>query len=180
MGYVVKCPHCDVCHWASMHKAGWYSLLRVWTASAEDLSKCGSKHISGFKAGTQKIEEMINMRFPTAGTIRMDYDTTRKKDSYEKIPQAFRNHEADILIGTQMIVKVMISRMLLVECLLICRLNENDYRAAENFPDTYTSNRTCRERKISRKCHNTDIWAGAFCNPDGKRAGKMRHSTIRR
>lgn len=73
------------------------------------------------------------MRFPTAGTIRMDYDTTRKKDSYEKILQAFRNHEADILIGTQMIVKghdfpdVTLVGVLAADM----SLNVNDYRAAE-------------------------------------------------
>ena len=66
---------------------------------------CGSKYISGFKAGTQKIEEMVKQRFPSARVLRMDFDTTRTKDSYEQILQAFSNQEADILIGTQMIVK---------------------------------------------------------------------------
>ena len=66
---------------------------------------CGSKYISGFKAGTQKIEEMVSKRFPQARVLRMDFDTTRTKDSYEQILQAFANQEADILIGTQMIVK---------------------------------------------------------------------------
>ena len=63
------------------------------------------KNISGFKAGTQKIEEMVKQRFPGARVLRMDFDTTRTKDSYEQILQAFANQEADILIGTQMIVK---------------------------------------------------------------------------
>ena len=66
---------------------------------------CGSKYLGGFKAGTQKIEELVKKRFPQASVLRMDYDTTRTKDSYEKILQAFANREADILIGTQMIVK---------------------------------------------------------------------------
>ena len=48
---------------------------------------------------------MVAKRFPQARILRMDYDTTRAKDAYEKILQAFSNHEADILIGTQMIVK---------------------------------------------------------------------------
>ena len=50
---------------------------------------CGSKYISGFKAGTQKIEAMVAKRFPQARILRMDYDTTRAKDAYEKILQAF-------------------------------------------------------------------------------------------
>jgi len=63
------------------------------------------KYISGFKAGTQKIEEIVKKRFPGARVLRMDFDTTRNKDSYEKILSAFANQEADVLIGTQMIVK---------------------------------------------------------------------------
>ena len=66
---------------------------------------CGSKYISGFKAGTQKIEQVVKARFPQARVLRMDMDTTRIKDGYEQILSAFSNHEADILIGTQMIVK---------------------------------------------------------------------------
>ncbi len=66
---------------------------------------CGSKYIGGFKSGTQKVEMIVNQAFPHAKTLRMDFDTTRTKDSYEQILQAFANHEADILIGTQMIVK---------------------------------------------------------------------------
>ena len=66
---------------------------------------CGSKYLGGFKAGTQKIEMLVQQRFPQARVMRMDFDTTRTKDAYEKILHAFANQEADILIGTQMIVK---------------------------------------------------------------------------
>lgn len=66
---------------------------------------CGSKYLGGFKAGTQKIEMLVRQRFPQARVMRMDFDTTRTKDAYEKILHAFANQEADILIGTQMIVK---------------------------------------------------------------------------
>ena len=63
------------------------------------------KYLGGFKAGTQKIEMLVRQRFPQARVMRMDFDTTRTKDAYEKILHAFANQEADILIGTQMIVK---------------------------------------------------------------------------
>jgi primosomal protein N' (replication factor Y) len=66
---------------------------------------CGSRYISGFKAGTQKVEQMVRQRFPSARVLRMDMDTTRGKDGHEQILSAFANREADILIGTQMIVK---------------------------------------------------------------------------
>lgn len=104
-GYVVKCPHCDVS--LSQHNNG--KMVCHYCGHEEVVPKicpaCGSKYISGFKAGTQKVEEVVQKRFPKARILRMDYDTTRTKDSYEKILQAFGNQEADILIGTQMIVK---------------------------------------------------------------------------
>ena len=55
--------------------------------------------------GTQKLEEELKVRFPSARVLRMDADTTRKKESYEDILSRFANGEADILVGTQMIVK---------------------------------------------------------------------------
>ncbi len=66
---------------------------------------CGSKYILGFRAGTQQIEEAVLREFPGTRVLRMDADTTRTKDSYEEILGAFANGEADILVGTQMIVK---------------------------------------------------------------------------
>ena len=104
-GYVVKCPHCDVS--LSQHNNG--RMVCHYCGYEEPVPRvcpsCGSKYISGFKAGTQKIEQMVQKRFPQAKILRMDFDTTRTKDSYEKILQTFANNEADILIGTQMIVK---------------------------------------------------------------------------
>jgi len=104
-GHVVKCPHCDVS--LSQHNNG--KMVCHYCGYEETVPNvcpsCGSKYISGFKAGTQKIEEMVKQRFPGARVLRMDFDTTRTKDSYEQILQAFANQEADILIGTQMIVK---------------------------------------------------------------------------
>ncbi len=104
-GQVVKCPHCDVS--LSLHKGDklichycGYTMPNV-----SNCPKCGSKYIGGFKAGTQKVEELVAKAYPNARILRMDYDTTRRKDDYENILSAFANEEADILIGTQMIVK---------------------------------------------------------------------------
>lgn len=104
-GHVIKCPHCDVS--LSQHNNGKMVCHYCGYEEPEPslCPSCGSKYISGFKAGTQKIEEMVKKRFPQARVLRMDFDTTRTKDSYEQILQAFANQEADILIGTQMIVK---------------------------------------------------------------------------
>ncbi|MGN1157879.1 MAG: primosomal protein N' [Agathobacter sp.] len=104
-GYVVKCPHCDVS--LSQHNNG--KMVCHYCGYEEPAPakcpSCGSKYISGFKAGTQKIEQIVKERFPQARVLRMDFDTTRTKDSYEEILQTFANQEADVLIGTQMIVK---------------------------------------------------------------------------
>ena len=104
-GHVLKCPHCDVS--LSQHNNG--RMICHYCGYEEPESKvcpsCGSKYISGFKAGTQKIEAIVKERFPMARVLRMDFDTTRNKDDYEQILSAFANQEADILIGTQMIVK---------------------------------------------------------------------------
>ncbi len=104
-GHVMKCPHCDVS--LSEHKGG--KLVCHYCGHEEmavkNCPKCGSKYISGFRAGTQQIEEKLKEMYPTARVLRMDADTTKKKDSYEEILSAFANGEADVLIGTQMIVK---------------------------------------------------------------------------
>ncbi|MCC8167956.1 MAG: primosomal protein N' [Clostridiales bacterium] len=132
-GEVVKCPHCDVS--LSEHRGGY--LLCHYCGYRQPMPSvcpsCGSKYIAGFKAGTQKIEEIVQKAFPSARILRMDYDTTRQKDSYEKILHSFSNHEADILIGTQMIVKghdfpnVTLMGILAADMSLYA----NDYRAAE-------------------------------------------------
>ncbi len=104
-GHVVKCPHCDVS--LALHRGG--KLVCHYCGYEEAMitvcPSCGSKHIGGFRAGTQQIEELIRQEFPHARVLRMDMDTTKGKDGHEKILEVFANEEADILIGTQMIVK---------------------------------------------------------------------------
>ena len=104
-GHVVKCPHCDVS--LTTHRGGkmvchycGYEEMEV-----KACPECGSKHIGGFKAGTQQIEDLVKREFPSARVLRMDMDTTKEKDGHEKILEQFANEEADILVGTQMIVK---------------------------------------------------------------------------
>ena len=95
--------------------------------------KCGSPFIGGFKAGTQQIEEIVKKAFPQARILRMDADTTRGKDGHAEILRAFGNREADILIGTQMIVKGHdFPNVTLVGILAAdLSLHISDYRAAE-------------------------------------------------
>lgn len=132
-GHVMKCPHCDVslsehnngkllCHYCG------YEQKRV-----EICPVCGSPYIGGFKAGTQQIEQVLHKAFPKARVLRMDYDTTRNKGSYEQILSAFASHEADILVGTQMIVKGHDFPLVTLVGVLAAdlSLNAEDYRSAE-------------------------------------------------
>ncbi|MBP5151765.1 MAG: primosomal protein N' [Lachnospiraceae bacterium] len=104
-GFVVKCPHCDVS--LSLHRNG--KLVCHYCGYSQDNLKlcpeCGSKYIAGFKAGTEQVEAEVQKIFPGVRTLRMDADTTAGKDGYENILTKFLDHEADVLIGTQMIVK---------------------------------------------------------------------------
>ncbi len=104
-GEVMKCEHCDVS--LSEHRDG--SLVCHYCGymvrKPQTCPKCGSKYIMGFKAGTEQIEQKLTEMYPGIRVLRMDGDTTKTKDSYEKILSAFANGEADVLVGTQMIVK---------------------------------------------------------------------------
>ena len=132
-GHVMKCPHCDVS--LSQHLGG--TLVCHYCGYTEDEPKscpvCGSPYIGGFKAGTQQVEQVIKKRFPKARVLRMDSDTTRSKGNYEEILSSFASHEADILLGTQMIVKghdfpdVTLVGILAADL----SLNSSDYRGAE-------------------------------------------------
>ena len=104
-GYVVKCRHCDVSMTVHHH-----TLLKCHYCGSEQpmprvCPSCGSPYIAGFGVGTQKVEEFVQKEFPEARILRMDRDTTSGKDDMSRILQTFSEGGADILIGTQMIVK---------------------------------------------------------------------------
>ncbi len=104
-GEALSCPHCDVS--LTLHRNGrlkcHYCGYEI--PMPERCPSCGSPYIAGFGTGTQRIEEMTRKMFPEARVLRMDMDTTSKKGGHEEILSAFGDGEADILIGTQMIVK---------------------------------------------------------------------------
>ena len=132
-GHVMKCPHCDV----SLSEHNGRKLICHYcgyeTMKPDKCPVCSSPYIGGFKAGTQQIQQIVENEFPGAGVLRMDYDTTREKGSYEKILAAFSRHEADVLIGTQMIVKghdfpdVTLVGVIAADL----SLNADDYRSGE-------------------------------------------------
>jgi len=132
-GKVFKCPHCDI----SLSEHGGGRLICHYcgyeTAMVNKCPDCGSKYVYGMRVGTEKVEEAVKKMFPMARTLRMDADTTKTKDSYNQILSAFASKEADILIGTQMIVKghdfpyVTLVGIILADM----SLHANDYRASE-------------------------------------------------
>ena len=105
-GETLQCPHCDVA--LSYHKSinkmkchlcgSEYPLITV-------CPKCGSRTFAAPGYGTQKLEEEVARLFPQARILRMDADTTSRKQAHQTLLEQFGHHEADILVGTQMIAK---------------------------------------------------------------------------
>ena len=104
-GEVPKCPNCDVS--MTYHKANHTLVCHCCGHSAtapNHCPKCNTEYrTQGF--GTERLEEEIHGLFPAARVLRMDLDSTRKKDAYQTIIDQFAKHEVDILIGTQMVTK---------------------------------------------------------------------------
>lgn len=135
-GFVLKCPHCDVSLTAHQTRSGQKMVCHYCGHTIQKpmvCPSCDSKYIASFGTGTQKIEEAVRKEFPQARVLRMDADTTKGKEGHEQILSAFANHQADILVGTQMIVKghdfpnVTLVGIMAADLSLFA----NDYRAAE-------------------------------------------------
>lgn len=154
-GEAVKCPHCDVsltlhrdrilrCHYCGFS-------IPVMTRCPS----CASPYIADFGVGTQKLEAMTKSMFPHARVLRMDADTTSKKESHQEILSAFAAGEADILIGTQMIVKGHDFEGVTLVGIMAADLSLNtpDYRCAERTFELLTqaagrSGRGSREGRV--------------------------------
>ncbi len=103
----IKCPHCDLA--MSYHFRERKLMCHTCGTTLELPKECPSCHskkgFTSYGYGTEKLYEVVQNTFPDARLLRMDADTTTQKDSHERILKAFGNHEADILVGTQMIAK---------------------------------------------------------------------------
>ena len=133
-GFVLECPECGLAY--TYHRAD--SCLRChicgrWREPAKECPSCGSAafHLKG--VGTQRAEAALRKCFPRASILRMDADSTSRRNSHDDILSAFRRGEADILIGTQMIAKGLdFPNVTLVGALNAdASLNMPDFRAAE-------------------------------------------------
>ena len=132
-GHVMKCPHCDVS--LSLHQ-GRRLVCHYCGYEEPAVGKCptcGSPFIGGFKVGTQQVVELVQQVFPNARILRMDADTTKGKDGHAELLRAFAQRDADILVGTQMIVKGHDFPLVTLVGILAAdlSLNMSDYEAAE-------------------------------------------------
>lgn len=104
-GTVIKCPHCDVS--LTYHRNG--KLHCHYCGYSQPFLRhcpvCKSPHVAAFGLGTEKVEAALYQAFPGIRVLRMDMDTTRRKNAHQEILRAFSRGEADVLLGTQMIVK---------------------------------------------------------------------------
>ena len=105
-GYTYKCPHCDITltyHKTTNNLRCHYCGYTVF--KSEECPECKEKALYDYGLGTEKLEQELSKLFPEARIVRMDADTTKNKGSHEDIINKFKDHEYDILLGTQMISK---------------------------------------------------------------------------
>lgn len=133
-GYVAECPNCNIS--LTYHKYEDSLKCHYCGYTAPNYTRCpqcGSPYIRYFGGGTQRVEEEIGRLFPDATTLRMDVDTTERKQSHEKILEQFEKDKIDILIGTQMVAKGLdFENVTLVGVVSAdTMLHINDYRSRE-------------------------------------------------
>ncbi len=105
-GHVVQCPHCDLA--MNYHKDEQVLKCHTCNHTMKLPHHCPNCNGSAWRylgMGTQRLEEFVSQRFAQARILRMDADTTGRKHAHAHLLERFRNHEADILLGTQMIAK---------------------------------------------------------------------------
>ena len=166
----IKCPHCDIT--LTYHKSN--RMLRChYCGYATPLPKvcpnCGEEALSDLGVGTEKIEEELHNLLPYAKVLRMDVDTTSRKGAHKKMIDAFRGHEYDILLGTQIVAKGLdFSDVTLVGVINAdTSLNIPDFRSSEN---TYSllsqvagrSGRSSKQGKVLIQTFNPDHYAISY------------------
>lgn len=166
-GYAFKCPNCDIT--LTYHKSS--NTLRCHYCGYgekvyNECPSCHEKSLSNLGVGTQKVEEELQDLFPSSKILRMDYDTTSKKGMHEKMINAFKNHEYDILLGTQMVAKGLdFSNVTLVGVINAdTALNLPDFRSSENTFSLLSqvagrSGRSEKEGYVVIQTYNPDHYA---------------------
>ncbi len=105
-GEAMACPNCDIAVTLHLRPRRLLCHYCGYTTAVPDVCPaCGGDSFLPAGGGTEKIELNLQAHFPEARVLRLDHDTTRRRGRYHKILTAFANHEADILVGTQMVAK---------------------------------------------------------------------------
>ena len=166
-GYVMKCENCDISltyhkrsNSARCHYCGYEKQV------PKECPECGSNYLRPFGTGTQRIEEELKHLIPGIKVLRMDKDTTARKGATEEILEKFRNKEADVLIGTQMISKGLdFSDVTLVGIISAdMMLNFPDFKSFETTFQLITqvagrAGRADKEGEVILQTYNTDHYA---------------------
>lgn len=164
-GYVFKCHNCDI----SLTYHNSYEALTCHYCGSKApqpkiCPKCKSKYVKHFGIGTEQLEMQVKKNFPNAKTIRVDFDTTRGKNSYEKLYNSFKNGDADILIGTQMIAKGLDFENVTLVGVIAADLSLNipDYRSKERTFQLITqvagrAGRGKKEGKVVIQTYNPEV-----------------------
>ena len=166
-GYTFKCPYCDIT--LTYHKSS--NTLRCHYCGYgekvyDTCPSCKEKSLNNLGVGTQKIEEELNKLFENVKVLRMDYDTTSRKGMHEKMIESFKNHEYDILLGTQMVSKGLdFSNVTLVGVINAdTSLNIPDFRSSENTFSLLSqvsgrSGRSSKTGEVVIQTYNPDHYA---------------------
>ena len=135
-GTVLKCPKCDTPLTFHIDKNG---LLCHRCGYERQMPKkcaaCGSDQIRQYGLGSEKVESEVQAMFPQARTLRWDWETTRQKDAHEIILTHFANHQADVLVGTQMLAKGLDLPLVTLVGIILADVGLN-------LPDPFASERT--------------------------------------
>lgn len=169
-GYVYKCPHCDVALTEHRGRFGDDKMVCHYCGyevpKISNCPKCGSKYFAGFKAGTEKVEQELRKLYPSIRILRMDADTTKNKDDYDNILSDFANGTADVLVGTQMIVKGHDFHNVTLVGIVAAdlSLNASDYRAAERTFQLVTqaagrAGRGTKQGEVVLQTYNPDSYS---------------------
>ncbi len=187
-GKAVKCPNCDVT--LTYHQTE--DLLKCHYCGEvmrppKTCPSCGSKYIKYFGSGTQKVEEAVRALYPDARVGRLDLDTTVRKDAHEKILEAFRAGETNVLVGTQMITKGLdFPNVTLVGVVAAdMSLNLPDYRSTERTFQLITqvagrAGRADAPGKVIVQTYDPDHYAIRLAASQDYRAFYNRESRYRR
>ena len=169
-GHTFKCPHCDIT--LTYHKSS--NTMRCHycgygTKVYEICPECNEKSLNNLGVGTQKVEEELNNIFPNARVLRMDFDTTSRKGMHEEMINSFKNHEYDILLGTQIVTKGLdFSNVTLVGVINAdTSLNIPDFRSSENTFSLLSqvagrSGRSSKTGRVVIQTYNPDHYAISF------------------